>query len=90
MYNPISRIFNYFDKENERLDKINAEYISNIKGKVNFKDMFFSYNGVKNGLKRISFQVKSREMPAIVVSSRAQKIKLTRSLSNGYNTLFVN
>ncbi|MBR7041407.1 MAG: ABC transporter ATP-binding protein [Clostridia bacterium] len=68
-----TRIFEYYDMKPEIDDKPGAKELTNAKGEVRFEHVDFSYDGKRDILKDISFELKSGDCIAIVGPSGSGK-----------------
>ena len=68
-----SRIFAYYDMQPEIEDRPEAKELSGAKGEVSFQHVDFSYDGERQILKDISFDLKSGDCIAIVGPSGSGK-----------------
>ncbi len=67
------RLFNLMDVEPEVRDAEDAIEIENFKGKIEFKNVWFAYNGIDWILKDVSFVVNPKETCAFVGATGAGK-----------------
>jgi len=80
------RIFEILDTNptiNEVSDPVK---LKNLKGDVEFKNVFFSYDGVRPVLRDLNFKVKAGEMIGLVGSSGGGKSTITKLISRFYDT----
>ena len=68
-----NRIFQYFDMKPEIEDRPDARKLTGARGEVRFEDVSFSYDGDRQILKDISFELKSGDCIAIVGPSGSGK-----------------
>ena len=68
-----SRIFEYFDMKPEIEDRPDARRLTGARGEVRFEKVSFSYDGERQILKDISFELKSGDCIAIVGPSGSGK-----------------
>jgi len=68
-----NRIFEYFDMKPEIEDRPDARKLTGARGEVRFEDVSFSYDGDRQILKDISFELKSGDCIAIVGPSGSGK-----------------
>ena len=67
------RLFNLMDVEPEVRDSADAIDIDNFKGKIEFRNVWFAYNGIDWILKDVSFVVNPKETAAFVGATGAGK-----------------
>lgn len=79
------RIFEYLDLEQEIKNKLGAYELKVISGKVQFKNVYFSYNSKVKVLEDISFSVKPGTMVALVGSSGVGKTTITNLIPRLYD-----
>lgn len=79
-----NRIFEYFDQPCDIIDKPDAKELGTIQGKVEFKNVSFSYNSKVEVLKDLSFSVNPGSMIALVGSSGAGKTTITNLIPRLY------
>jgi subfamily B ATP-binding cassette protein MsbA len=79
------RVFGILDTVPEVVDKPGAQILPPVKGKVEFKDVSFSYNAGEPVINGISFQAKAGELVAIVGPSGAGKTTVANLLSRFYD-----
>ncbi len=60
------RVFEVLETESEIKEKENAIELKDVKGKITFENVYFSYNSEIPVLKNISFEIKPGEMVAFV------------------------
>ena len=68
-----TRIFEYYDMKPEIDDRPGAAELKDARGNIRFEDVQFSYDGTRNILKDISFDLKSGDCIAIVGPSGSGK-----------------
>lgn len=78
------RVFEILDEEDEREDELDAIEADNIKGKVEFKNVYFNYSKNKEVLKDISFVVEAGTNVALVGPTGAGKTTIVNLLTNFY------
>lgn len=78
------RVFEILDEEDEREDELDAIEADNIKGKVEFKNVYFNYSKNKEVLKDISFMVEAGTKVALVGPTGAGKTTIVNLLTNFY------
>jgi len=71
------RIFQYLDLKSEIAEKENAIEIKGVKGNIQFRHVYFSYNGKYDTLEDINFEIKPGQMAALVGPSGAGKTTIT-------------
>ena len=81
------RIFEYFDQKPEIEDKPDATSLELIIGKVDFENVYFSYNNLVQVLENISFSVDPGTMVALVGSSGAGKTTITNLIPRLYEVI---
>jgi len=81
------RIFEYFDQKQEIENKPEATNLELINGKVDFENVYFSYNSTVQVLEDISFSVKPGSMVALVGSSGAGKTTITNLIPRLYDVI---
>jgi len=79
------RIFNLLDSEIEKKDPENAHEFENVKGKVDLKNVDFSYNDEKMVLKNFNLNVKKGSLIAIVGPTGAGKTTIINLLMRFYD-----
>ncbi len=78
------RIFEYFDQKQEIANKPGAVNLEDIKGKVEFENVSFSYNSKVKVLEDISFTINPGTMVALVGSSGVGKTTITNLIPRLY------
>jgi ATP-binding cassette subfamily B protein len=78
------RVFEILDEEDEREDELDAIEADNIKGKVEFKNVYFNYSKNKEVLKDINFMVEAGTKVALVGPTGAGKTTIVNLLTNFY------
>ena len=79
------RIFEILDTEPEITDAENAQELPEIKGEVEFKNVSFSYDNVKEVLEDVSFKVKPGETIALVGPTGAGKTTIANLVCRFYD-----
>ncbi len=78
------RIFDYFDMEEEKGDKINAKDLKDIKGYIEFNNVSFSYKNGLEVLHNINFSIEPDTMTALVGASGVGKTTVTNLIPRLY------
>ncbi len=79
------RIFEMLDTDDKINEQENAEDIGEFKDKIEFRDVSFSYDGEKQALKNVSFDVKKGETAALVGATGSGKTTIINLLSRFYD-----
>ena len=79
------RIFEVLDTEPEVVDKPDARRLEPIQGKIEFKDVVFGYDPVRQIIKGVSFTVQPGEMIGLVGPSGAGKTTITNLIARFYD-----
>ena len=79
------RVFEIMDTPPSVADKNNAVALGNIRGAVEFRDVYFSYDGEKNALNGVNFTVEPGEMIGLVGHSGAGKSTLINLITRFYD-----
>jgi ATP-binding cassette, subfamily B, bacterial len=79
------RIFEILDSNPTITEKEAPISLEKVKGDVEFKNVHFSYDGVRHILKDLSFNVKAGEMIGLVGSSGGGKSTITRLIARFYD-----
>ena len=79
------RLFVILDTQSDVVEKANAKVLSQVKGKVDFTHVDFSYDGEKNALTDFNLSVEAGQMIAIVGPSGAGKTTLANLLPRFYD-----
>ena len=81
------RVFEVLDTEPLIIETKDAVKLEPMKGEVSFKDVSFSYDGVRKILNNVSFDVKPGEMIGLVGSSGGGKTTITNLMARFYDCL---
>ena len=79
------RIFEILDTKGTIKEISDPVVLKDLKGQVEFKNVFFSYDGVRQILKDLSFNVKPGEMIGLVGSSGGGKSTITKLIARFYD-----
>ncbi len=79
------RVFEIMDTPPSIADKSDAVALRNIRGAVEFRNVYFSYDGEKNALKGVNFTVEPGEMIGLVGHSGAGKSTLINLITRFYD-----
>ena len=79
------RVFEIMDTPPSVADKNNAVALRNIRGAVEFRNVYFSYDGEKNALNGVNFTVEPGEMIGLVGHSGAGKSTLINLITRFYD-----
>ncbi|MEP6763366.1 MAG: ABC transporter ATP-binding protein [Gemmatimonadaceae bacterium] len=79
------RVFEVLDSEPEVRDPANAIRLSPVKGAVTFENVTFGYDGMRQVLRGISFDVKPGELIGLVGSSGGGKSTLINLIARFYD-----
>ncbi len=79
------RIFEVLDTKTSISNSEDAQEISEVRGDVEFKNVFFSYDGVRPIIKDLSFNVRAGEMIGLVGSSGGGKSTITKLIARFYD-----
>jgi len=79
-----TRVFEIIDSDEYHKEVFGNKHIDNIKGNIEFKDVYFGYNKNKQVLKGTSFNINKNETIAIVGKSGAGKTTIFSLLAKLY------
>ena len=79
------RIFSIIDAQSEIQDKPGAIELDGLKDKIEFRDIHFSYDGSREGIEGISFEIKRGETVALVGPSGGGKSTLSELIPRFYD-----
>lgn len=79
------RVFEILDTPPSIADKQDAVALANIKGEIEFRDVFFTYDNEKFAINGISFDVQPGEMIGLVGHSGAGKSTLVNLITRFYD-----
>ncbi|MCP4725505.1 MAG: ABC transporter ATP-binding protein [bacterium] len=79
------RIFKLLDKEEEDQDPTDAAELAEIRGEIEFRNVWFAYKDEEWVLKDVSFRIKPGEKAAIVGATGAGKTTVISLLSRFYD-----
>lgn len=79
------RVFEIMDTENEVMSPENPEYLENLRGKIEFRNVTFAYNTDSAVLRGISFTIRPGEKVAIVGPTGAGKSTIADLISRFYD-----
>lgn len=78
------RVFELLDEEEEIIDKEGSKELKEVRGEVEFKDIYFGYNDKNQVLKDINFKVRPGTSVAIVGATGSGKTTIVNLLSRFY------
>jgi len=79
------RIFEVIDTEPEIVDKLEPVRLDPLEGRVSFENVTFAYDGIRQIIKGISFEVKPGDMIGLVGPSGAGKTTITNLMARFYD-----
>ncbi|MCB0357402.1 MAG: ABC transporter ATP-binding protein, partial [Bdellovibrionales bacterium] len=79
------RVFEILDTEPQIINTHDAKVLANFSGKIEFKDVIFSYDGVRKILKGVNFTVHAGEMIGLVGPSGSGKTTITNLISRFFD-----
>lgn len=79
------RVFEVLDTEPELVDKPSAKRLTSLAGSVRFDNVTFAYDGVRQVIKGVSFEVRAGELVGLVGPSGGGKTTLTHLLTRFYD-----
>ena len=79
------KIFTIMDMKSEVIDEIDAIELADIKGEIEFKDVWFAYNENEWVLKGVSFKVNPKETVALVGSTGSGKSTILSLIVRNYD-----
>lgn len=79
------RIFDYLDMKTEDYEPENAVALPEIRGDVSFEGVTFSYDGAREVLRGVSFEVKAGQVAAFVGPTGAGKSTITQLVPRFYD-----
>ncbi|HSM59719.1 MAG TPA: ABC transporter ATP-binding protein [Longimicrobiales bacterium] len=79
------RVFEVLDTEPEIVDLPDAVRLEPVEGRVEFEDVSFGYDGVRQVIKGVSFEVEAGEMIGLVGPSGGGKTTVTNLIARFYD-----
>jgi len=79
------RIFEVLDARSSIIQEKDPIRLESLRGDIKFKNVFFSYDGVRQVIKDMSFHVKQGEMIGLVGKSGGGKSTITKLISRFYD-----
>ena len=79
------RVFEVLDTPPSVASRKDAVHLPNMRGQVEFRDVFFSYDGEKNAINGVSFTTQPGEMIGLVGHSGAGKSTLINLVTRFYD-----
>lgn len=79
------RVFEILDTQPTLKHKEDAITVSHLEGEIEFRDVFFSYDGVRQILKGVNFKIEPGEMIGLVGSSGGGKSTITKLINRFYD-----
>ena len=80
-----NRVFEIIDSDTFKKETFGSKHINNIKGNIEFRNVFFSYDGKQEVLKNLSFKIKENETVSFVGASGAGKSTILSLISKLYD-----
>lgn len=81
----LERVYSILDQGNTLSDSPGARPIQHIKGRVEFKNVSFSYDGITPALSNVTFRVEPGEVVALVGPSGSGKTTLVNLIARFYD-----
>lgn len=79
------RIFDILDTEPTQIQNEKPVKFNSLKGEIEFKNVCFSYDGVRDVLKDVSFKINPNEMIGLVGVSGSGKTTITKMIARYYD-----
>ena len=79
------RIFEFLDEKPLVDEKLDAIHLKDVKGKITFKDVEFSYDGKRKALNRINLEIKAGSRVALVGHTGSGKTTIANLISRFYD-----